>query len=157
MLGSTPSSWCCTAFVACTLKNYTDLKITPFTGLLNCRCVCHHTPPRYGKQRINLRIWVRSCPIFRGEKPVSLDACCKSLLLISEMHKLLFDKFYLIYFLPPFLLLFRVQCAAKLDFRTQKLDVSLNMPSFSLPSFSSYTITIACLTAFSYSFYWMYS
>lgn len=137
-------------------------KITQFWKsllLLGCWiagvCVIIH-PWHMGSRELVSNL--RSCPTFRGEKPVSLDVCCKSLLLISEMCKLLFGKFYLIYFLPPFLLLLlRVQRAAKLNFGTQKLDVSLNMPSFSLPSFSSSTITIACLTAFSCSFYWMCS
>lgn len=106
------------------------------------------------QQKIRLRIWARSYLTSVWEKLVSLASCCLILLpLNSEMHTLSFNKFCLIYLPLSLLLLLWVSRAAKLSFRTQKSDLSLNTPSCSLPSFSHCPITTVCLTAFPFSFH----
>lgn len=106
------------------------------------------------QQKIRPSIWVRSYLTSAWEKLVSLASWC----LVSASSQFwrciyLCNEFCLIYLPLSLLLLLWVPRAAKLNFRTQKLDVSLNTPSFALPSFSHFSITIACLTAFSFSFH----
>lgn len=84
----------------------------------------------------------------------------KSLLLISEMHKLLFDKFYLIYFPSPFLLLLlRVQCAAKIKLQDSEIRCLSQYAIFFTSQLSTLHHYNCMLDSFFIfiSFYWMCS